>query len=171
NEIYWTCDERSGYHLTNQGHLVGRIIRRITGRPLEQFVADEVTGPLEADFQYGVPRTLATHSGCHDVIPPPALPFGELDPQGITAMAIAGSPFPAEAYMTPGFRKLVSGANNGFSNADWLELIYANTIDKLLTEKIKGTDIVTFDFLRLGLGVALPSPQTCAWISEGRISF
>ncbi|GAQ09964.1 beta-lactamase domain-containing protein 2 [Aspergillus lentulus] len=183
---WWIPGESSGYHLTNQGHLVGEIIRRITGRPLEQFVADEITGPLEADFQYGVPEEHWPRTA--DIISPPPLPFGELDPQSITAKAIAGSPFPAEASMTPGFRKTVSGANNGFSNARALarigsivsldgildgnkRIISASTIDKMLTEQIKGTDIVTFDFLRFGLGVALPAPQTCAWIPEGRIGF
>ncbi|RHZ45470.1 serine hydrolase domain-containing protein [Aspergillus thermomutatus] len=183
---WWIPGESSGYHLTNQGHLVGEIIRRITGKPLEQFVADEITGPLGADFQYGVPEEHWSRTA--DVISPPALPFSELDPQSITAKAIAGSPFPAEASMTPGSRKTVSGANNGFSNARALarigsivsldgildenkRIISASTVEKMLTEQIKGTDIVTFDFLRFGLGVALPAPQTCAWIPEGRIGF
>ncbi|MEZ5296321.1 MAG: serine hydrolase domain-containing protein [Ilumatobacteraceae bacterium] len=46
----------SGYHALNQGHLVGEVIRRIDERGLKQFFADEIAGPLGADFTIGAPE-------------------------------------------------------------------------------------------------------------------
>lgn len=48
---WWEPGTASGYHALNQGHLLGEVIRRVTGRTLKQFVAEEIAGPLGADFQ------------------------------------------------------------------------------------------------------------------------
>ena len=42
-----------GYLALNQGHLVGEVVRRVSGKPLKWFVAEEVAGPLGAEFQIG----------------------------------------------------------------------------------------------------------------------
>ena len=41
-------------HAQTFGHLVGEVVRRIDGRTLGRFLADEVTGPLELDIHVGV---------------------------------------------------------------------------------------------------------------------
>ncbi|KAJ5554385.1 beta-lactamase domain-containing protein 2 [Penicillium frequentans] len=182
---WWTPGEKSGYQLSNQGHMVGEVIRRITGKPLEQFVADEITRPLDADFQYGVPEDQWHRTA--ELIPPAALPIGDLDPNSIVARAIMGSPFPAQIAVTPTFRKAVIGATNGFSNAralarigsivslggtvDGKRIVDPTTIDKLLEEQIQGQDLVTPEFVRFGLGVGLPDYRTRPWIPEGDLCF
>src|ERR1700685_4378990 len=50
---WWAPGTASGYHALNFGHLIGEVLRRITGTSLKQFVADEIAGPLGADFQIG----------------------------------------------------------------------------------------------------------------------
>lgn len=50
---WWTPGEQSGYHLVT--HLIGELVRRISGKSLTQFIADELAGPLRADFTLGVP--------------------------------------------------------------------------------------------------------------------
>ena len=50
---WWEPGTASGYHAANQGHLVGEVIRRITNKTFKKFVADEIAGPLGADFQVG----------------------------------------------------------------------------------------------------------------------
>lgn len=42
----------NGYHAVTYGWLVGEIIRRVDGRPIEQFVADEIARPLDLDGLY-----------------------------------------------------------------------------------------------------------------------
>jgi CubicO group peptidase (beta-lactamase class C family) len=53
---WWQPGTASGYHAHNQGHLIGEVMRRVTGRSLKEFVCDEIAGPLRADFQIGAKR-------------------------------------------------------------------------------------------------------------------
>lgn len=39
----------NGYHALTYGWLVGELIRRVDGRPIEQFVAEEIAAPLQLD--------------------------------------------------------------------------------------------------------------------------
>ena len=50
---WWEPGTASGYHALTHGHLIGEVLRRVTGKTLKQFVADEIAGPLDADFQIG----------------------------------------------------------------------------------------------------------------------
>src|SRR6478736_5066025 len=50
---WWEPGTASGYHALNQGHLVGEVVRRITGRLPGTFFAQEIAGPLKADFFIG----------------------------------------------------------------------------------------------------------------------
>src|ERR1700689_3901358 len=70
---WWTPGTASGYHALNFGHLVGEVVRRVSGKPLKQFVAEEIAGPLGADFQIGAAQ--ADWGRIADVIPPPPLPI------------------------------------------------------------------------------------------------
>jgi CubicO group peptidase (beta-lactamase class C family) len=56
----WNPGRVSGYHGFTQGHLVGEVIRRVTGKSLGTFLAEEVAGPLgvAADFRIGTPAEL-----------------------------------------------------------------------------------------------------------------
>src|SRR6476469_6627550 len=50
----WEPGSAAGYHSRTQGFLVGEVVRRIAGRSLGEFFAEEVAGPLGADFHIGV---------------------------------------------------------------------------------------------------------------------
>ncbi len=54
----WTPGRTSGYHGFTQGHLIGEVIRRVTGRSIGRFLADELAGPLgiAEDYYIGVPE-------------------------------------------------------------------------------------------------------------------
>jgi CubicO group peptidase (beta-lactamase class C family) len=67
----WEPGTAAGYHALTFGFLMGEIVRRITGRSLGEFFAEEVAKPLGADFHIGL-------SAEHDhriapLIPPPSL--------------------------------------------------------------------------------------------------
>jgi CubicO group peptidase (beta-lactamase class C family) len=51
----WEPGTAAGYHSLTQGFIVGEVIRRITGRTLGVFFAEEIAGPLGADFHIGLP--------------------------------------------------------------------------------------------------------------------
>jgi CubicO group peptidase (beta-lactamase class C family) len=50
---WWEPGTAAGYHPITQGPLVGEVVRRVTGKSLGTFFADEVAGPLGADFHIG----------------------------------------------------------------------------------------------------------------------
>jgi CubicO group peptidase (beta-lactamase class C family) len=75
-EPFWRPGTRNGYHGLTFGFLVGEVIRRVSGRTLGRFFADEVAGPLGLDFWIGLPEE---HEG--RVAPTiPADPPGPGDP-------------------------------------------------------------------------------------------
>jgi CubicO group peptidase (beta-lactamase class C family) len=54
---WWEPGRTSGYHGMSQGHLVGEVIRRITGKSLGKYLAEDVAGPVGAgkDIYIGTP--------------------------------------------------------------------------------------------------------------------
>jgi CubicO group peptidase (beta-lactamase class C family) len=57
-EPWWEPGTAAGYHGFTQGHLVGEVVRRVTGKPLGTFLTDEVTTPLGVaqDYYIGTPE-------------------------------------------------------------------------------------------------------------------
>lgn len=53
--LLWEPGKLAGYHSVTQGFLLGEVVARITGRSLGTFFAEEVAGPLGADFHIGLP--------------------------------------------------------------------------------------------------------------------
>ncbi|KAK8078496.1 hypothetical protein PG996_004666 [Apiospora saccharicola] len=52
---WWEPGTAGGYHAWNYGHLLGEVVRRVTGGTrLKEFVAQRIAGPLGADFQIGL---------------------------------------------------------------------------------------------------------------------
>jgi CubicO group peptidase (beta-lactamase class C family) len=51
----WEPGTMAGYHSLTQGFVLGEVIRRITGQPAGAFFAENVAGPLGADFHIGLP--------------------------------------------------------------------------------------------------------------------
>jgi CubicO group peptidase (beta-lactamase class C family) len=51
----WEPGTAHGYHAVTYGWLVGEVVRRVTGRSVGTFFAEEVAGPLGLDFWIGLP--------------------------------------------------------------------------------------------------------------------
>ncbi len=54
---WWEPGTASGYHALTQGWLIGEVVRRISGKSIGTFLAEEIAGPLSADFFIGVPES------------------------------------------------------------------------------------------------------------------
>jgi CubicO group peptidase (beta-lactamase class C family) len=50
---WWKPGTAAGYHNYTIGHLVGEVVRRVTGKSLGTFFAEELAGPLGAEFYIG----------------------------------------------------------------------------------------------------------------------
>ena len=57
-EPFWEPNTASGYHARTFGHLVGKLVQCVDGRPISRFLHEEVAEPLNADIFVGVPSEL-----------------------------------------------------------------------------------------------------------------
>ncbi|MEE8165815.1 MAG: serine hydrolase domain-containing protein, partial [Myxococcota bacterium] len=55
-EPWWEPGSKHGYHPITFGFLVGELIRRVSGQSVGQWFRENVAGPLDADFQIGLPE-------------------------------------------------------------------------------------------------------------------
>jgi len=184
---WWEPGTASGYHALNFGHLVGEVLRRITGTSLKQFVASEIAGPLGADFQIGAAE--GDWGRIADVTPPPPLPF-DLAAVGMDSPAVktlTGPLVSAEEANTPDWRRADIGAANGHGNArsvarilsavsrggevDGVRLVRPETLDVIFREQANGIDLVLGVPLRYGIGYGLPQLDTIPYIPAGRVCF
>ncbi len=53
----WEPDTAHGYHALTYGWLVGEVIRRVSGKNIGRFLADEIAGPLDLDVFIGLPES------------------------------------------------------------------------------------------------------------------
>ena len=184
---WWEPGTASGYHALNYGHLVGEVVRRISGKTLKQFVAEEIAGPLGADFQIGAAESDWGRNA--DVVPPPPLPI-DLEALGLDSPAVKTftGPIPvAEDANTPGWRRADIGAANGHGNArsvarvmsvvarggevDGVRLLSQDTIDVIFREQLNSVDLVLGVPLRFGIGYGLHRPEVLPWVPDGKICF
>lgn len=183
---WWNPGTASGYHAFNQGHLVGEVIRRVTGKNLKRFIAEEIAEPLGADFQLGAieqdwPR-IAT------LLPPGTFDEMEVFPADSVAAKTRSGPTPKALFaLTAEWRRAEIGAANGHGNArgvckilsavslggevDGTTLLSPKTIDLIFREQTRGHDLVLAKPLRFGIGFGLPLPETVPWIPGGRKCF
>jgi CubicO group peptidase (beta-lactamase class C family) len=83
-EAWWEPGTRHAYHTNTYGHLIGEVVRRLSGRsPGEQL--RNVVGPLGADLWFGVPG--AEQHRCADIIWAPIHPIGDLDLDALASAA------------------------------------------------------------------------------------
>lgn len=184
---WWKPGTVSGYHAISQGHLVGELVRRLTGKSLKQFIDEEIAGPLGADFRLGAPEK--DWPRIADVVPPPPLPANRIPPPDSVAARIArGSVSNAARANEPDYRRAALGASNGYSNARAINRIISviaqggqvkgaprilsqKTIDGIFEEQTNGVDLVLGREVKWGVGFALPRPDVVDWIPEGRVAF
>lgn len=81
----WEPGTAMAYHALTYGWLVGELVRRIDGRTIGRFFADEVAGPLGLDLWMGLPPE---HNGrVASPIPPP--PFDDPETRALVDRALA----------------------------------------------------------------------------------
>lgn len=185
-EPWWEPGTASGYHALNQGHLIGEVIRRIDGRMLGRFFADEIAGPLRADFHIGLDPV--EFDRVSNVIPPPPLPIDmtTMDPDSVMVRTFTGPAPDASVAWTDEWRQACIGAANGHGNArsvarvqavianggtvDGVELLSPGTIKQIFEEQAHGVDQVLGLPVRFGMGYALHS-EAVPYLPEGNYAY
>ena len=184
---WWEPGTASGYHALNYGHLIGEVIRRITGQRLGEFFAAHLAGPLGADFHIGLPPS--EFHRVANVVPPPPPPAPPndsplLDPNSVAFKSMSNPVMTPETTWTEGWRRADIGAANGHGNArslarlqsavacggevDGVRLLSPQTIDRIFEVQSHGIDLVIGIPSKWGLGYGLfPEGRGCAFGGYG----
>jgi len=185
---WWEPGTASGYHALTQGHLIGEVVRRITGKSIGQFFREELAEPLGADFHIG---TGAEHDHrIGELIPPQqgsTTDVGEAEAGSIGARTFANPVANANKSGTVGWRRAEIPAANGHGNARsvvGVQTLVANLgtafgktlmseegCRRIFDEQCNGTDLVLGVPIRFGMGYGLtsdvmpmgPSENTAYW--------
>ncbi|MGY1579705.1 serine hydrolase domain-containing protein [Streptomyces sp. MN13] len=177
----WEPGTDHGYHAQTYSWLTAELVRRVTGRPIGAWIADEITGPVGADFWLGLPRAEAARvgrvgqvavtetAGALRTRPKRAVSDAYADPDSLTRRAFAAiTPQPDEN--DPIYRAAALPASNGIATADGLARFYASligdvdggirlfepeTVELARGERSAGPDRVLVVGTRFGLGYML----------------
>ncbi|MGW0700987.1 serine hydrolase domain-containing protein [Streptomyces sp. NPDC002867] len=184
----WEPGSAHGYHAQTYSWLLGELVRRVTGRTMGRWVAEEIARPLGLDFWIGLPADEAHRVGrLGPVAEPETAQGGGLklrpkrsvseayrDPASLTRRAF-GAIDPAPDENDPAFRAAELPASNGISTARALARFYAATIGEIdggprlfapatltlaRTEESAGPDRVLVVPTRFGLGYMLHGPAS-----------
>lgn len=192
---WWEPGTASGYHASTQGFLLGEIVKRVDGRSLGTFFAEEIAGPLDADFHIG---TGPEHDArVAHVIPPPGM-FGDdlaamvpsMEEGSIPWRVTKNPPFDGSIANTLDFRRAENPAGGGHGNARSVAEIHALTanggrakgkqiispdgLEPIFDVQSDGIDKVLPVHIKFGMGFGLPSrvmplpnERTCFWAGWG----
>jgi CubicO group peptidase (beta-lactamase class C family) len=182
---FWDPGTKHGYHAVTFGHLVGEVVRRVSGMTLGTYFRKHFAEPLGIDFRIGFGPE---HDGqSADIIPAPLEPpapdnaLGQaiLNPSTVTFKAFMVTPLALTnpMYMnTREWRAAEVPAANGHGNARALATIYGalanggsiggtsvlrpETVDEARAEQSYGEDAVLVGIpTRFGRGFLLEAPE------------
>ena len=186
---WWEPGTASGYHVTTYGHLIGEVIRRITGQRLGAFFAAQVAGPLGADFHIGLAPSEFPRVA--NLVAPqwPPTDLTRLNPDSPAFKTVTGPLGDSNIALsqTERWRRADMGAFNGHGNArsvarlqsvvacggevDGVRLLSPKTIDRIFEVQYNGIDLVTGMRVRMGIGYGLlPFPDVLSFLPEGRLA-
>jgi CubicO group peptidase (beta-lactamase class C family) len=159
----WDPGTQHGYHAVTYGWLVGELIRRVSGKSLGQYFADEVAAPLDIEFWIGTPDE--EHHRVPPLIPlapPEGMDFGTnpdgsdvgfiemldmlMGPGNLITRALCapgGAMRESEtAFNDPSLWRAEIGAAGGITNAPSLAKLYASTVSEVDGVRILQPDTV-----------------------------
>jgi len=107
---------QGGYHVTTYGHLVGEIIRRVTGKTPGRFFRDELGTPLGLEYWIGVPEGhLDRLADTFEAVPDNSMAF-MADPTDKQGRQFRGAPHLPDLFNSRAVRMAEWPAINGHGN-------------------------------------------------------
>ena len=177
--LLWEPGTRLGYHSITYGWLVGELVKRIDGRTLGKFFADEVAGPLGLDFWIGLSEEQHTRVArlLHDPAPVFDLMAAIGGPENPAGAALFIGPeggSPIDMGNDPTFWAAEMPAVNGIADArsvarmyamlagggelDGVRIVSEASIAAHSAEQVRGTDAVFGGVSRVALGYGRSTP-------------
>jgi CubicO group peptidase (beta-lactamase class C family) len=185
----WKPGRTSGYHGYTQGHLVSEVIRRVTGKTLGTFLAEDVAGPLGVGTDYYIGTPEACDHRVSLLIPGTRLDSANGNRFHDLALH---NPYPSpQVTWTLEWRRAEIGAMNGHGNARGLATLHSVLASggangkrlisdrgrmRVLEQQSDGDDLVIGYPCRWGMGLALetsiipgvpPASRVAWWAGNG----
>ncbi|MGA0604029.1 serine hydrolase domain-containing protein [Caulobacter sp. KR2-114] len=174
----WPLGTGSGYHAISIGILSAALFRRIEGRTIRQFVADEIAGPHGLDLSIGLDPSLDDLAA--EIVAPPAMASSSIGAMTAAQVAaLANPPLDPRLPNTAAWRAAELPSANGFAHARSLAGVYGLLLapdaplvgPEVLTQatapRTAGVDLVLNLFARWGAGFLVnddglygPGPRT-----------
>ena len=177
--LVWEPGTRVGYHSITYGWFVAELVRRIDGRTLGTFFADEVAGPLGLEFWIGLP--VEQHGRVAELLhdPDPAFDllkalWGPENPGGAALFIGPGRGSPIDLANDPDFWTAEAPAVNGVGDArsvarmyamlavggelDGVRIVSEESVVAHSAEQARGTDAIFGGETRVALGYGRSTP-------------
>jgi CubicO group peptidase (beta-lactamase class C family) len=180
----WAPGTATGYHAWTFGWIIGELVRRVDGRPIDRFAREELCGPLGmADFYLGIPDEAEARVATLRQAPPPAgaaATATDLEP-----LAMPPNVTSAEVVNRPDVRRAVIPGGGGVMSAraiarhyamlagdgllDGRRLLSAERVDLIRAAQTEEVDLVLGSRIRKGLGYFLGGdPERGGNVAMGR---
>lgn len=185
-EPLWEPGTQHGYHAVTFGYLLGEVIRRVDGRSLGQFFAEEIAAPLGLEFWIGLPESeeprvspmIGGLTPSADEVPSELREMFQqfMGPDSLLGRALTlNGAFEMGSWNSRPVHAAQIGAANGITNARSLSRMYAGLIgsldgaeaaplftreriDAAREKQTSGNDACLFVETTFGLGYMVSSP-------------
>ncbi len=180
----WEPGTTHGYHAVTYGWLAGELVRRVDGRRIGQYFAEEIARPLGLDFWIGLPESEEPRVSRLEAAPPPTDPealammmqIAGPGTMGFNALFMSGVMLagPADAFNSRAVHATEMPAANGITTARSLARMYAATVgavdgvrlldddtaETVRAEAVNGPDACLVVPSRFGMGFMLDGELT-----------
>jgi len=149
----WEPGTAHGYHALTYGWLAGELVRRVDGRTIGRYFAEEVAAPLDLDFHIGLPESEEPRVTRLETMPPPtdpeqiALMMQVMGPGtiGFKALTMNGALIALDPennhFNTRAVHATEMPAANGITTARSLARMYAATLGEVDGIRLLGDDV------------------------------
>ena len=150
----WPIGSGHGYHALTFGWLVGELIARVDGRRINQFLQEEVVGPLAAEMWIGLPDSEMHRTATLLDAPAPSPEMAEVMAAILGPGTLANRAFTIDGALTWPNGSFAAAANtaefkstempsaNGVTNARSLSAIYGATVADVNGVRLLDADTV-----------------------------
>lgn len=142
----WAPGTAHGYHMRSFGWLVGELVRRVDGRTIGRFLADEIAGPGDLDLWLGLPEELEPQVAT--LIPPDSSFQDLMDslPDDMLLRVVSSGPSDHfhydQMWNTRRIHEIELPSSNGIGNARSLARFYASLLDNFDGVRVLSPDAV-----------------------------
>ncbi len=161
----WEPGTKHGYHAVTYGWLAGELVRRVDGRSLGTYFAEEVAGPLGLEFWIGLPESEEPRVALLEAVPPPEDPNiaalmeqfmgpGTIAWKALTVNGALTTTGDENAFNTRAVHATEMPAANGITTARSLAKMYAATVGS-----VDGVRLIDDDTMRQATAEAVNGPD------------